>query len=229
MKPIKLRTLPAALVLAAGLSVAPLSLAEEQRPAGLRWEITFLLSNWPSLADLDPFAGGSFAQTGFGIGGAVHWPTARYARSELLLGVETSIIVHDSDVPVGLEDFIARDVYLGVSAKWLFGELQRTSLDVGVGYHMASIAEFTDELIIPIEFESWNGNRLGASVGATWDQRKTRPGRRGNATIGFTVHFVDFGTVRDEGGDFFSLPLLGDDAGTLGGPVYVLRAGFAWR
>jgi len=229
MRPWNFHIAPASLALAAMLLCGTPALAEPQRPAGVRWELAALLTNWPALDDLEPEAGGSFSQTGFGIGGAVHWPVASYRASELLLGLDTSVFVHDSDIPVGLDEFITRDLYFGVSAKWVIGELGRTSLDVGLGYHMVTIAEFTDELIIPIEFESWNGNRLGATLGATWDLRKTRPGRRASATLGFRVHFVDFGTVRDEGTDFFSLPLLGDDAGRLDGPLYVLRAGFAWR
>ena len=40
------------------------------------------------------------------------------------------------------------------------------------------------------------------------------------------VHFVDFGTVRDEG---FLPATLGQDAGRLTGPVYMYQLGYRWR
>ena len=46
--------------------------------------------------------------------------------------------------------------------------------------------------------------------------------------VGFRVHFVDFGRVYDE--DFVpGLPALGADAGTLKGPLYLLRVGYSSR
>jgi hypothetical protein len=40
------------------------------------------------------------------------------------------------------------------------------------------------------------------------------------------IHFVDFGTVRDEGR---LPPTLGQDAGRLSGPIYVYQLGYRWR
>ncbi len=40
------------------------------------------------------------------------------------------------------------------------------------------------------------------------------------------IHFVDFGTVRD---DDFVRPTLGQDAGHLTGPVFMYQVGYRWR
>ena len=54
-----------------------------------------------------------------------------------------------------------------------------------------------------------------------------RLGKTSGLSLGFKVHFVDFGNVYDE--NTFIVPILGDDAGSLSGPVYMLQIGYGGR
>ena len=66
-----------------------------------------------------------------------------------------------------------------------------------------------------------------AFVGATWDFGKRDAASSGGLSLGFKVHFVDFGRVYDE--DVFIRGLLGNNAGNLDGPVYMLQIGYSMR
>ena len=79
--------------------------------AGARAELWLAVSSWPGLGDLQPAAGGAFDTTGYGLGAAVHWPVAAFEHSTLLFGVEGAIMATESDVPVYLDDLLARDAY----------------------------------------------------------------------------------------------------------------------
>ncbi len=133
----------------------------------------------------------------------------------------------ESDVPVFLDDLLARDGYLAVSAKWLFGEGRNVSLDVGLAYHLLDIAQLETSFYAPVELQGWEESAAGAFVGATWDVGATRPGKTSGLALGLRAHFMDFGTVRDE--DVFIRPVLGEDAGRLEGPLLVLQIGYRWR
>ena len=45
--------------------------------------------------------------------------------------------------------------------------------------------------------------------------------------LSMKVHFVEFSQVRDEAPLFPAT--LGQDAGDIGGPVYMFQAGYRWR
>lgn len=194
---------------------------------GPRWELWLALSSWPGLADLEPVAGGGFDSIGYGLGAAAHWPLRHYAKSELLLGIEGSVIATESNVPVFFDDLLARDGYVAVSAKWLVGESRNVSLDAGLAWHLLDIAQLASHYNAFLEFESWEKSAAGAFVGATWDVGAAKPGDSSGLSLGLRAHFIDFGTVRDE--DVFIRPVLGEDAGRLEGPLLVLRIGYRWR
>ena len=44
--------------------------------------------------------------------------------------------------------------------------------------------------------------------------------------VSVKIHVVDFGAVRDEGR---VPPTLGQDAGSLTGPIYMAQVGYRWR
>ncbi|MCP4300954.1 MAG: hypothetical protein GY783_10240 [Gammaproteobacteria bacterium] len=220
-----------AAVLVGSLALAGTAAAQHEAPedgsSGIRWEAWLALPSWPSLSDLQPAAGGSFKQIGYGIGAAAHWPVRQLEHGELMLGVEGAIMATDSDVPVLLDELLARDGYLGVSAKWRMGKARNFSLDAGLAYHLVDIAQLESDYNASVEFESWEESAAGFFVGTSWDIGAGRPGKDSGLSLGLKVHFFDFGTVRDE--DVFITPVLGQNAGELDGPLYALQIGYWWR
>jgi len=213
-------------LMAAGAAAAESNTLAESA-AGIRTEAWLALPSWPSLNELQPVAGGSFEQIGYGIGAAAHWPVRQLANGELLLGIEGAIMATDSDVPVLLDDLYARHGYLAASAKWMMGTARNVSLDAGFGLHLVDIAQLETNYISAGEFESWEESAAGLFIGATWDVGAGKPHRDSGLSLGLRVHFLDLGTVRDE--DILITPVLGADAGDLTGPLYVLRIGYRWR
>ncbi len=197
---------------------------------GSRFELWLGATSWPALGDLQPVAMGSFDDIGFGIGAAFHIPVRKFESSELLLGIDAFISATDSSIATasniqGLRDeLLARHMFIGASAKWRFGAARNLSLDAGLGLNLADIAT-VESRYVGIENESWETTRLGAFVGATWDVGMSRPEKNRGFFLGFEVHFVDFGNVRDE--DVFFGPLLGTNAGKLDGPIYMMQIGYS--
>ena len=219
------------LLVTGSLMAAVTVAAELDTPAepatGIRTEAWLALSSWPGLNELQPAAGGSFKQIGYGIGAAAHWPVRQLANGELLLGVEGAIMATDSDVPVLLDDLLARHGYVAVSAKWMMGTARNVSLDAGLGVHLVDIAQLETDYNSASEFESWEESAAGLFIGATWDVGAGRPNKNSGLSLGLRVYFVDLGTVRDE--EVYFTPVLGADAGVLTGPLTVLRIGYRWR
>lgn len=204
------------------------ALAEEAPspvPPG-RAEIWLGVSNFAGLDDIRPVANGSFDATGFGLGGAWHGRVAQFEHSELLIGVDGFIAANDSNISGFFGDLTARHLYLGVSAKWALGASRNFYLDAGAGYHEIDMAELS-EYWSGLEHVAWKDSTYGTFVGVTWDIGASRPGRRGGLSLGFKAHFVDFGRVNDE--NVFLVRVLGDDAGELKGPVYMLQIGYGGR
>ena len=213
-------------VLATALfSTSALAQGENPRATASRWDISLDLPLWPSLGDLQPAAGGSFDATGFGLGVSYHVPVAHFASSDLLFGVDATVAATDSSINGLFDSALARQLYLGGSLKWLLGEQRNYSLDAGLGYHEVDIAEVDSEWWGTRELEYWSSEKASVFVGATWDLGAARPDHDGGLFIGLRVHFVDFGRVSDE--DFLSV--FGPDAGTLDGPLTMLRIGYSGR
>lgn len=215
----------AAWVATALFSGGALAQDEDPRTTGSRWDISLELPLWPSLGDLQPAGGGSFDTTGFGLGISYHVPVANFADSDLLFGVDASVAATDSSINGLFDSMLARQLYIGGSLKWLLGDRRNYSLDAGLGYHEVDIAEVDSEWWGTREFEHWSSEKASVFVGATWDVGAARPDHDGGLFIGLRVHFVDFGRVSDE--DFLSV--FGPDAGTLDGPLYMLRIGYSGR
>lgn len=201
--------------------------APEDTLAGGRMEMWLAVPSWPGLSDLEPAAGGTFDDYGLGIGGAIHWPVQRFGGGRMMLGIEAAIQAVESNVPVYLDDLLARDGYLAVTAKWMLGKSRALSLDAGLGIHLLDITQLESDYFPYFEFESWEEKALGALLGVTWDVGAGKPGKDGGLSLGLRVHFVDFGTVRDE--EVFIAPVLGTNAGELTGPIYALQIGYRWR
>lgn len=217
-------------VLVASLATALFStsaLAQgEDRPAtASRWDISLELPLWPSLGDLQPADGGSFDTTGFGLGVSYHVPVAHFDNSDLLFGVDGSVAATDSSINGVFDSALARQLYVGGSLKWLLGEQRNYSLDAGLGYHEVDIAEVDSEWWGTREYEHWSAEKASVFVGGTWDVGAGRAGHDSGLFIGLRVHFIDFGRVSDE--NFLSA--LGPNAGTLDGPLYMLRIGYSGR
>lgn len=227
-----LRTLRnSALLFATSLILTGTAVAEydgdEPRSEGMRSEFWLAVTSWPTLGDLQPVAGGSFKSAGYGLGGALHWPLRSAPGAKLLIGIEGAIMATDSDIPGFLDELLARDGYLAASVKWRLGKASKLSLDAGLAYHLLDIAQLETDYNSSGEFESWEESAMGAFVGATWDVGVSKQTKDAGVLLGLKVHFLDFGTVRDE--DILVSPVLGSDAGDLRGPIYALHIGYRWR
>lgn len=194
---------------------------------GSRVELWLALSSWSDLADIEPVAGGSFDAIGYGLGGAVRWPLKTMRTSDLMLGIEGAVMATGSDVPVVLDDLLARDAHIAVSLRWRFGEARKLFVDTGLAFHLLDIAQLETDYNSSAEFESWEETALGAFVGIGRDFGVSSSGRHSGLTLGLRAHFLDFGTVRDE--DVLTSVVLGRDAGDLNGPLFVLQIGYRWR
>ena len=191
-----------------------------------RYEIAIGGNSWPALADLDAARGGEFDQAGFSLSLAAHWPAWRFVRSELLAGIDLGVMTNDSDIRFISEPLVARSGYLAPSVKWMFGQRHRYSVDAGAGYYLQDIAEVITAYPLYGETRLWEEGAIGAFLGATIDFRGGEPSRSHGLMMSLKVHFADFGTVRDQ----HPLPqTLGQDAGNLGGPIYVYQVGYRWR
>ncbi|MGI9234014.1 MAG: hypothetical protein ACR2RD_10325 [Woeseiaceae bacterium] len=200
-----------------------------EEPSGMRWEMWLAATYWPAFGDLQPLEGGSFDSYGFGLGGSALWPIAETENTELLLGAELAVLVHGSDVPTFLEEVVGTDGYLALSTKWMLGNKRSVSLDAGYAYHWIDISQVDYDYFNydSDDVEIWDDGASGPFVGFTWDTWAGREGKNGGLALAFRVHFVDFDTVRDE--DINVLPVLGPDAGTLDGPIYLLQIGYSSR
>lgn len=200
----------------------------QQAELGSRWAASLDLLIWPALTDLEPASGGSFDSLGFGLSASWHTPVARFASSELLLGIDGMIGGTDSGINATYDQLIARQFYLGGSVKWAFGDARNIALDAGIGYHQVDMADVSYTWWTSIENEHWRAESASAFVGATWDVGAGTPGKSSGLSIGFRVQFADFGTVADTNRLGIS-PTLGPDAGDLDGPLYILRIGYSGR
>ena len=191
-----------------------------------RYEIAIGAHSWPGLADLDAARVGEFDETGFNINLAAHWPVKRFSDSELLAGVDLGLFSNESNIRFISDSLTARNGYIAPSVKWMFGNRHRYSLDAGIGYYLQDITEIAGEYPMIRETQLWEESAVGAYLGGTIDFRGGDPARSRGMMMSLKVHFVDFGTVRDDG---FLPATLGQDAGRLTGPVYMYQVGYRWR
>jgi hypothetical protein len=191
-----------------------------------RYELAIGAHLWPGLTDLAAAGGGDFDEVGFNVNLAAHWPVRRFADSELLAGLDLGVMTNDSDIRFISESVSARNAYLVPSVKWMFGDGHRYSLDAGLGYYMQDIAEVLLEYPLYGETVLWEEAGPGGYIGGTLDFRGGNPARSHGLMVSLKVHFVDFGTVRDEAR---LPPTLGQGAGDLTGPIYMAQVGYRWR
>lgn len=198
----------------------------EEPPWGYsRWEFWLGPMFWPGLADLEPESG-RFDDVGLGLGGGVHVPVRRFENSDLLVGIDFSVAATESNIDGFLSDVMARHFYFGVGSKWMFGQDRNVSLDAGIGFHQADMAEVSTTYW-GMEYEIWSKSRLGGYLGATWDISRSLPGKKNGLSLSFKAHFVDFGEVYDE--DTLFLPIFGSGAGQLDGPIYMVQVAYSAR
>jgi len=215
------------LLLAASAVLAGPAIADAEPGSNTtRGEIWLALPTWPALGDLQPVVGGSFKSVGYGLGGAVHWPWKAVRGGDLMFGFEGAIMATDSDIPVILDELLARDLYIAASLKWRLGKPGKVSLDAGLAYHLLDIAQLETDYNSAGAFESWEEDSLGPFIGMTLDFGAGENADSGGATLGLRAHFLDFGTVRDE--DVLASVVLGRDAGNLDGPLLMLHIGYRW-
>lgn len=216
---------PAALAVALGMLAGPAAARAQttETPDRGRVGISLGLGLWPDVGDLRPFLGGSFDDAGAAVDLAFHWPVARLGAATVLAGGNVGGVFHDSSVR-GVqegEDLQASAVYLVPSLKLAFGEPggRQFYVDAGVGYYGAAIDEQEDDCFFSCDiYEYYDDEALGGFLGVSLDMPL------GARTSGFYVtadvraHFVDFDN-----------PVELDSDSSLGGPIYTLQVGLAWR
>ena len=205
------------------LLAAPAAWGETAPPPerSARADFWLMVSHWPALEAIRPSAGGRFDATGFGLGGALYVTIGEFANSELLAGIDGFIAANDSNIRGVFNDVLARQLYLGGSLKWALGQERGFTLDTGLGYHLADMAEVGD-YYPQMERELWEAHRVSAYVGASWDLPGSSLGSPGRWMLGFRAYFADFGSVRGP------YPL-GTDAGRLDGTQYTVQVGYGLR
>ena len=192
-----------------------------------RYEIAIGAHSWSGIAGIDPVRDGSFDEIGFNISIAGHWPVRRFDDSELLFGADLGFFANESSIPFITEDITARAAYLAPSLKWMFGHNHRYAVDAGLGYYLLDIAEVAGEYPDNFETQLWEEGAVGGYVGGTIDFGGGRPGRIRGVMVSLKMHFVEYRQVRDE--IPFPPPTLGQDAGDITGPVYMVQVGYRWR
>jgi len=192
----------------------------------VRYEISIGTEIWPGASDLTGTNGGSFDAVGIHLGGAVHWPVGSFASGELLLGADLAMQSNESDIRLFVEDLSLRDLYVGPSLKWVAGRRHRYSVDVGVTYHEADIAELVGSYPNYQEIEVWEERALGTYLGATLNINAGLPDKQSGVLVAIKVHFVDFDV---DAGNLQLAQTLGPGTRPLSGPIYSLAIGYRWR
>lgn len=141
-----------------------------------RYELWMGPTWWPGLGDVQP-GEGHFDSMGLGLGFAFHFPARQFEHSDLLVGFDLSVTGVDSDIGGFLSTVMARQLFFGLSAKWLTFPDRNLSLDAGVGYYDADMAEVSTR-IFGLENEIWSSSRAGAWAGIGWDVSQGRRGER---------------------------------------------------
>lgn len=207
------------------LAISPLQASEPESPDRLgRLELWLGASSWPALSDLGLPGTGSFDDTGVGLGGSLHTQAREFEDSELLWGIDAFIFGTESNIRGILDTYVARHLYFGGSVRWRLGKHRNVLLDAGIGYHLVDITDVDDNYGSYAEIENWEASRAGAFVGATWDIGISSAEETRGFFVSIKTHFVEFGTVHDEGTAI--VPVLGPNAGTLDGPIYMLQIGY---
>lgn len=201
-----------------------------------RFAISAGFDVWDDLRELRPQAPGEFESGGFVIDFAAHWRMKRWGSNDLLFGFDVGGFSHDSDVFHVRDDVTTRGLYLTPSVKWQLGSPggPRYSFDIGLGYYLvdfAEVASFSNYRYYGYyccysEVQLWEDSSLGGFIGATVDFGRAGR-RRGGFTMGTKIHWLDLGTVRDEG-RLRTPATLGSNAGRFQGPVYSVQFGYAF-
>ncbi len=213
----------AALLCGAPFATAQTPDAEPAQPeAGMLLSVSLGFQRWPALHDLDAHPFGDFDEDGLNLAAGLHIPWPKRGDSELLLGFDLGLMVHESDI-VAPGDYgtIDTDVlYIAPSLRWKFRPSRRLqmNLEAGVGAYHAEMREWIEIGYDFIEgtrhFSSW---APGGFVGLGFDIPVGRTGRWSLST-GARVHLADFGNVE----------AFGRDIGRLNGPITALQLGMTY-
>ena len=119
----------------------------------VRYEVSVGLYGWPDVEDLQPLSRDELDETGFNLGGAVHWPLKQIGDGDLLLGFDVGLFPNQSDI-------IAGGGYLVPSVKWRPGVNRGLSLDAGLGFYSVDFAEIAGDSPLFIGTDEWKKKRL---------------------------------------------------------------------
>lgn len=186
----------------------------------IRYEVSIGVNGWPDVEDLQPLSPDKLDETGFDLGGAVHWPLKQIGDGDLRLGFNVGLFLNQSGI-------IAGGGYLVPSVKWRPDVNRGLSLDAGLGYYTVNFAEIAGDASLFFGPDVWKKNGLGGFVGATWSIASARRAKSHGLMLSFKVHFVDLGTI--DGQDLLPPVTLSADAGKLDRGFYQLQLGYCWE
>ncbi len=211
--------------------VAQSSSSEPSDARRTRSEVFFGVQSWDDLSSLTPAAGGSFNSTGVNLGAAFHWRLRERERSDVLGGVDFAFFPTSSNIPHGRGDVLSRGLYITPSVKLLFddGNGPRYGLDFGLGFYQVDLAEAeSDGFGGWSDWDFWESSVVGGYVGASVDFPRESSNRESGFSMSAKIHFLDLGEVRDEGAANLVRGVLGQNAGSLSGPIIMLQFGYQW-
>jgi len=188
----------------------------EEITRGTRFALQLGGHAWPAMADLESSIGGAFDDWGLDI--EVNWHVKARAPRRWLWGVDLGLFFTESNIPGQSSDLSARGMYLTPSIKLPVAATGLFYLDAGLGLYIVDFAELDCESVnfcFEAE-EKWEATRLGGYLGASMDILP-RPGSRFRGSVGFKIHYADFGTPNG----------IGPSPGTLDGPIVMLLLGVA--
>lgn len=184
--------------------------------SGTRFGFSLGAHTWPALSDLDSSTGGQFDSWGMDV--EIDWHVRTQGSGRLLWGADMGLFFTGSDIPGSSASLDARGLYLTPSVKYPVGATGNFYLDAGLGLYIVDFAELdcsTANACIETS-ETWEATRLGAYIGASMDLFRAGGGRF-TGSLGFKIHYANFGTPNG----------LGPDPGALNGPVFMLLFGLS--
>ena len=213
------------------------AIAEAQEPASraedfnMHFDVNLGLNNWSSLSDLRPASGGSFRRSGFGIGGGVHWRIGDRERRRILAGFDAYVFSDDSNVHHIYNDVTVNGLLLTPSVRFQFDNSTgpRYMIGAGVGHYEADITEVTSLWWGETREETlWHESSHGMWIGLDVEFPRKDFRRDRGFFVSARIHEFDFGVVRDESALLSGRPTLGQNAGTLTGPLIAVHFGHHW-
>ena len=167
----------------------------------------------------------------------IDWVTTSRGRYEIAIGAHSWPGIAELQ-PAREGSFDEVGLNLSMSGHWPVWRFDASELllgiDLGLFSNESNVRFVTEDvfarggyLVPSLKWMFGRKHRYSIDAGATVDIGGGDPGRNRGVMLSFKTHFVDFGSVGDQSS---LLPqTLGNNAGDLTGPVYMMQVGYRWR